>query len=261
MDNTQTTESSGGGGGDSMEEAATTNNKSSSIIKKKEKQILNNTNNNRSRSHSDNCCGPPKRVSSSRQSLSEFVKQHTRCPPLVLHFLMYWNVAVPPVKKYVVNGRLVDNFKFNSSSRSCVERRITIELYRPKQDGNKNSDYGGIEDLTNDDVVVIRIMKSRMVRRPSDYPGSCAVVVPTKMITNDDDDDDVNDDDDVKDDVVEDDVVALAEHIDLVKEQNKVERQEDRNWESKSMFDHTMSWMVNLDEERMRMIRRTLFAA
>eukprot|EP00537_Pseudo-nitzschia_pungens_P010890 CAMPEP_0172389466 /NCGR_PEP_ID=MMETSP1061-20121228/6354_1 /TAXON_ID=37318 /ORGANISM="Pseudo-nitzschia pungens, Strain cf. pungens" /LENGTH=382 /DNA_ID=CAMNT_0013119633 /DNA_START=21 /DNA_END=1166 /DNA_ORIENTATION=+ len=60
--------------------------------------------------------------------------------PLLLHSMRYWEVALPPVKQHVVGGKLVETFQAslhgNDKTRSlpAAKRRLTIEVYG-REDG------------------------------------------------------------------------------------------------------------------------------
>jgi hypothetical protein len=190
--------------------------------------IPNKENNPDSNRHND-CCNPQKRKESLTLSLSYGNYHRRRSRPtsntcrLILQSMMYWDVHLPPVKKHVVNGKLVETFRSSLYQKSknlpFVERRITIELYGPSQDNkenirNKDRRKNGrrlsdIDVLEEKDIVVVRIMKSRTVRR---------------LLADDGDVD-----------------------KDTLYEQQEI--QHDRNWESQSMSDQAMSWMVGLNED------------
>jgi hypothetical protein len=180
----------------------------------------------------DDYCVPQKRKESFTLSSSYGNYHHRRSRPttttntcrFILKSMMYWDVYLPPVKKHVVNGILVESFRAslykNTNHLAFPERRITFELYGPSQNNKDHNKYRknrrrhpllDIDILEEKDIIVVRIMKSRTVRR---------------LLA--DDDGDVNKDT-------------------LYKQQQEI--QQDRNWESQSMSDQTMSWMMGITDK------------
>jgi hypothetical protein len=175
----------------------------------------------------DDCCNPQERKELLTLSSPYGNYHHRRSRPtsntcsLILKSMMYWDVYLPPVKKHVVNGKLVESFRAslykNTKHSAFLERRITFELYGPSQYNkynnkdlkNRRQHLLDIDIMEEKDIVVVRIMKSRTVRR----------------LLADDGDVDKN---------------TLYEQQEL---------QQDRNWESQSMSDQAMSWMVGIDED------------
>jgi hypothetical protein len=190
------------------------------------------------RTTDDDYCVPQKRKESftlsSSSSYGNYHHRRSRRPTtssntacrFILKSMMYWDVYLPPVKKHVVNGILVESFRAslykNTTHLAFPERRITVELYGPSSQNN-NKDHNkdrrknrrrhpllDIDVLEEKDIIVVRIMKARTVRR---------------LLADDGDD---------------------VDKDTLYKQQ---EIQQDRNWESQSMSDQAMSWMMGIDED------------
>lgn len=118
----------------------------------------------------------------------------------VLESIRYWDVTLPPVKKYMVAGTLVPSVKNALSGFSMgtfnKKRRITIELYKPSKSPSSPSRDGGGDGglhhherkifgkllkgvsslelegerptLNDQDIVIFRILKSRRLDATSD---------------------------------------------------------------------------------------------
>jgi hypothetical protein len=120
----------------------------------------------------------------------------------VLESIRYWDVTLPPIKKYMVAGTLVPSVKNALSGFSMgtlnKKRRISIELYKPTQSSSKDGASLGLlpndhrplhhdrkifgkllkgvsslnlEDrptLETQDIVIFRILKSQRLDVPDD---------------------------------------------------------------------------------------------
>jgi hypothetical protein len=126
---------------------------------------------------------------------SDVAAKHAKVPSNhVLESIRYWDVTMPPVKKYMLGGTLVPAFKNVLSEFSMgslnKKRRITIELYKPtkSKDHRSQSHYQpherrmfgtllkGVSSLNltdrptldDHDIVIFRILKARRLDSSDD---------------------------------------------------------------------------------------------
>lgn len=179
----------------------------------------------------------PSRSSSRIKSLmSPNSSKKSQQQPLLLQSMLYWEVALPPLKQHVVGGKLVETLQAslygNDSQRNLpvAKRRLTIEVFghdsndslRRRRRRTRMIQCGGgsslpskkidpfvfwehWNELAEKDVVVLKVMKPRIV---NEYDDDFGFGIHS----------------------------SISEGL------------KDRKWESQSMSDKTMSWMMGLDK-------------
>lgn len=203
-------------------------------------------------------------------------KKSKALQPLLLQSMRHWNVTLPPLKRHVVDGKLVDTFRGslygNDRKRNLpvAKRRLTIELFGQDQDTKlwgdrkrrnfsdleKNRDYycasggsscGGVSRLSDPSWELLKGASSdNLSIAKNDWQSD------TDSSANDGDNADGH-----NYQLAERDIVVLRVMKSRVITQYDDEYGlgdsgvnsglRDRKWESQSMSDRTMSWMVGLE--------------
>mmetsp|Transcript_17788 Transcript_17788/g.44385 ORF Transcript_17788/g.44385 Transcript_17788/m.44385 type:complete len:1361 (-) Transcript_17788:564-4646(-) len=208
--------------------------------------------------------------------LSSSSKSSKASHPLLLQSMRYWNVDLPPLKKHVVDGKLVDTFRGslygNDRNRNLpvAKRRLTIELFGHDLDtklwGNrKRRNFSDIENNNGNNCSsggsscggVSRLSEPSWELFKGASSDDFSIAKGDWQSDTDSSANDSNSTDSRVYQLAERDIVVLRVMKSRVVTQyddefglgdNSINSGlKDRKWESQSMSDRTMSWMVGLD--------------